>query len=477
MSLVGIAIVIYSTVWGAALSDDSYYYISSARNLLAGKGFDLTAHFPPLLPLLLSAIGIFKVDPLISIRWVNAALFGLNIYLIARTVYILTHSRAFSVIGAFFALVSSTLIMIHSWAMSEALFLTLTLCGLMVYAARYDKNTWQTPLLTGIFFGLAAATRYIGIALLLAGGILWLTDKGKRWRTRFFNTFIFSVIGILPLALWAIRNEILTGQPTSRVFNVHLIPSNLWISLLNTVLLWFVPGRLVNGKELFWLVGIVVLLGIGLLFYLLRNRNRLASSDQPSSLPAPIKLVILSGLAYIFILIVSRSFFDARIPMDERLLSPILAMGLMVVLWIFSREWKADKRPAMIFIVLFGLVVLGTNLARSAQMVQSYHELGRGYASARDHISETYAYLRNRPDTPVYSNAAAAIYFWTGRETYSIPSSAGVDAMKADMKKTGALLVIFYSIRVQLYGTTPDELTQGLVEEIRLSEATIYRSP
>jgi hypothetical protein len=49
--------------------------------------------------------------------------------------------------------------------------------------------------------------------------------------------------------------------------------------------------------------------------------------------------------------------------------------------------------------------------------------------------------------------------------------------MKADMKNTGAYLVIFDSIPVELYGTTREELTQGLVEQIRLSEATIYRSP
>jgi hypothetical protein len=61
--------------------------------------------------------------------------------------------------------------------------------------------------------------------------------------------------------------------------------------------------------------------------------------------------------------------------------------------------------------------------------------------------------------------------------TYRIPSSSGVEAMKEDMKKTGALLVVFDSIRVELYGTTKEELTKGLVEQIRLSESTIYRAP
>ena len=99
------------------------------------------------------------------------------------------------------------------------------------------------------------------------------------------------------------------------------------------------------------------------------------------------------------------------------------------------------------------LVVMATNATRSVQMVQSYHTMGRGYASARDHISETYAYLRNRPAIPVYSNAFAGIYFLTGRVTYSIPLPRDIPAMKADMHQSGAYLVIFDSIPVELYGT------------------------
>jgi hypothetical protein len=49
--------------------------------------------------------------------------------------------------------------------------------------------------------------------------------------------------------------------------------------------------------------------------------------------------------------------------------------------------------------------------------------------------------------------------------------------MKEDMHEKGAYLVVFYSIPVELYGVTEQELTGGLVEQIRLSEAVIYRSP
>ncbi len=477
MCLVGFAVVVYSTVWGAGLTDDSYSYISSARNMVAGKGFDHTPLFPPLLSLVLSAIGIFKIDPLISIRWLNAMLFAVNIYLIARIIYTLTKSRFFSLTGAFFALISSTLIMVHSWAMSEPLFFTFLLFGLWVYSNGYTKSGWRLPLYTGIFFGLASLTRYIGIALLLSGGIYWLFEKDKNLRTRFHNAFIFSLVGIFPLSLWLIRNMILLGDATKRPFGVHLIPANSLVIMLNAVLLWFIPGRFVHGKEILWLVGIVIALLIFLLFRLLLSHKGIGSLTNLNNQQKPVILFILCILSCLFILIITRSFFDAKLFIDERELSPILVIGLVLSLCLIAWQWQPSKWLPISLIALISLVIGVTNFTRSIQMVQSYHEDGRGYASARNHISETYAYLRNRPDTSVYSNAFAGIYFWTGRVTYPIPSSAGIATMKADMHQSGALLVIFDSIRVELYGTTREKLTQGLVEQIRLSEATIYRSP
>jgi hypothetical protein len=476
-SIFGTIIVIYCTRWGAALADDSFFYISSARNFLAGQGFDLVTKVPPLLTLVLSFIGLAKIDPLISIRWVNAFLFGLNIYLVGRIVYTLTKSFMFSILGALMTLVSSTLIMVHSWAMSEALFISMTLCGILIFAVGQKDISWKAPFFTGLFFGLSAATRYIGVAFLLSGGIFWLTETNKSNRHRIRNAIIFSVIGLIPLVAWMIRNEIISGKPTSRVFSIHLMPKSMWIEFLNTIFLWILPGRIVHGKELFWLGAIILLLFAWLGVALWRNKPNIVNRLQSLYEQKPIILLGLSIVFYVVILIISRSFFDERVPMDERLLSPLLVIGIILLALIVKNLWKNRRWLEYSFLIVLSLITLFTNVTRSTQMVQSYHELGRGYASYRDHISETYAYLRNRPNSPIYSNAFAAIYFWTGRVTYTLPPPSEIPAMKEDMHRTGALLVIFDSIPVELFGTTQEELIQGLVEQIRLSEATIYRSP
>jgi hypothetical protein len=123
-----------------------------------------------------------------------------------------------------------------------------------------------------------------------------------------------------------------------------------------------------------------------------------------------------------------------------------------------------------------GMVFIGVSGYRALDTARSYHTDGRGYSGARDHISETYAYIRNRPEVPIYSNAPAGIYFWTGRMTQAIPALPGVQAMQADMKKRSALLVVFKSIETQLYGVSQEDLTRGLDVQIELSEATIYQA-
>lgn len=473
----GILVVLYSTVWGAVLSDDSYHYISSARNLSAGRGFDLTPHFAPVFPLLLSIVGLFKADPLTAARWVNAVLFGLNIFLVAGIVRSQTSSPVFSLLGALLALVVNTLIMVHSGAMSEALYISFFLTGFFVVAIADPKGLRGIPLATGLCFGLAAATRYIGVSLLIAGGFFWLTEAGQRGRERLRNAFWFSAVGVIPLLVWVLRNQVRSGQPTGRIFSWHPIPRGLWINALDTLFIWLSPGRFVHGKELAWLGGIGLALLTWLGVVIIRDRRGLKRLGQSLYRSKLVFLICLSILAYWAVLILSRSYFDDRIPMDERLLSPILVMGLILLAGLLAGVWNRSRWLGRSIIGVASMMLLTFNLIRSVQMVQSYHRLGRGYASVRDHISETYAYLRNRPNTPIYSNAFAAIYFWTGRVTDPLPSQEGIPAMKADMRRTGAYLVIFDSIPLALYGVTKEELTEGLVTQIRLSEATIYRSP
>jgi 4-amino-4-deoxy-L-arabinose transferase-like glycosyltransferase len=477
-SLSGILVVLYATRWGAALSDDSYFYIHAARDLLSGNGFTLTPHFPPLLPLWLSTAGLFGFDPLEAIRWTNAFAFGINILLTGWLIRMISNSTVFSLVGALLFLASNTLIEAHAWAMSEPLYISLSLLGFGLFLKTHRKERFPTLLLAGVVFGLAAATRYIGVSLLLAAtlvliSLLTTSEPNKRFQ----YGFGFGLAGAAPLLVWVIRNQLLTGRPTTRVLAWHPIEASQWLAGFNTILLWISPGRLVHGKEIYWLAAAGLLFFSWLFVTARRKRNHLGHHILSLLSSTGVLLLLLYVTSYLSLLVLARMLFDSRIPLDGRLLSPVLSTALILMMVLFAKLWSWRGVWVRAFLVMACLFLLVVNSTRSLEMVRSYHENGRGYASARDHISETYAYLRNKPDIPIYSNAMAAVYFWTGRDTQPIPSSAGLAEMKADMQQTGAFMVIFDSIPVELYQVTLAELTEGLVEQIRLSEATIYKYP
>ena len=133
ISVIGVAIIIYTTNWGIGLfGRDSFNYISAARNLAGGGGYvfpednDTVApitHYPPLLSMILAVFKIVSVNALVAARYLNALLFGLSAVLTGILIYRTTKSEGFSILGALLFSSAVIFIELHSWALSEPLFL------------------------------------------------------------------------------------------------------------------------------------------------------------------------------------------------------------------------------------------------------------------------------------------------------------------------------------------------------------------
>ena len=133
LGLIGVAIIIYTTNWGIGLfGRDSFNYISAARNLAKGFGYVFPldnntvapiTHYPPLLSIILAFFEFLGADALVTARYLNALLFGLSTALTGILIYRTTKSEGFAILGAL--LFSSVVVFIelHSWALSEPLFL------------------------------------------------------------------------------------------------------------------------------------------------------------------------------------------------------------------------------------------------------------------------------------------------------------------------------------------------------------------
>ncbi len=111
-------------------------------------------------------------------------------------------------------LFSAPLAWIASWAWSEALFILLVTLSLY-YSDRFLTSGERAQLIwAAAFTALACLTRYVGVVLLLAVVPLLVLQRGPALLQKVRRAGLFLVIGAAPLAIWMLRNLLVTGTLT-----------------------------------------------------------------------------------------------------------------------------------------------------------------------------------------------------------------------------------------------------------------------
>lgn len=475
LAVIGITLVLRATPEGLGLSDDSIAYIAGARSMLAGNGYreawlasnGPVTHFPPAFSGLLAFIGLFGLDPLRGARFLNALLFGLNIFLLGILGWRMTKSLPAGPALAALFLLNDSLLRVHVAAMSEPLFIFLSLVAFWMFDLYMERDEhWLWLLSCGILNGMAYLTRYAGLAL-VATFLVALVVLHRTWRRRLISAGIF-LSGVLPWAAgWAINNEMVGGNATNRVFIWHPITSSNFETALYNISTFLVPVEPWR-RELFKTPGIfviltVVILGAVLIWTLVKARDELvyASGSKGSGKAKearPIKdgIAFTNGLyvfGYLAAIFASMSFFDASTKFKDRILAPIY-VSLLILLVLLGKWLWARRREAVIV-----LAVLAFAMSAYGQ-VMALGELrrgGQGYASFQWYDSKTMAYLRGLPaGVRIYTNEPGAVYLYTGRGAYVLPDrldpvtaearsgfEQGVMQMQADIKSHKAVLALF----------------------------------
>jgi hypothetical protein len=477
LSALGYWIILYTTTLGAGLSDDSYFYIKPARDILSGSEFQTDPSFPPLVPLLLAGLHIFRLEPLIGFRYLNAAGFGLNILLVGILLRKTTHSRLVAVMGALLTLLSETLIISHSWALSEASFLTISLLGAysLVNYFEHKKITWI--MLSAILFGLGALTRYIGISFIASGLVtIWLYSKDNL-RKKSYTSLLFAIISGSLVMAYLLHNWIMVRSLMGpRPFHAPSISISFVEWAFYNVLIWFIPGRLVKGKEILSLIGFLVFCISGISAYIGLRRERANQTIHRFTKVALIGLFAWATVFNFFILTLSALFISPGF-FDPRYLSVIYLFVLLLLISGFSSLWYFETPKFRTAIISLLAVFLVISLYRTYDTVQTLHKDGLGYASSRWHISETVAFLNKHPNTPVVSTAHFGLYFWTGRLPLPISHFKNISMLYDYLRRTKGYLVLIDSMPTELYGYNEHDLTSGAVLVYQFSEGAVYHLP
>ena len=462
---IGMFMVWYATDWGAGLISDTFQYVASSRSLVAGKGLSIPygdrelepmTKYPPLFSIVLAVFELGGTSGLQSARFLNIFLFGVNILLISISVQKLTRSYYFSLLAALLFSFSIVLIEVHSWALSEPLYICLGLCTFLALE-KYFKELKRIWLILASFLAACVfLTRYVGLSLIIAITLILFFGKLSILR-KLIDALLFGFIAVLPAAIWTWRAYLLTRTLNDRLIEFHPLTKKNYASAIDVVFKWFLPAPLVEGNEKLLLILSVVLFFGGVIYLLNFDKSHLLVSAN--SLFSNRKIIVLH-IVYIFtyglMIIVSKTWMDPDIGLSDRILSPMLVSLLVLFVASLSFLWDSyEKTRIFVMLVSLGLVtyyIIGTSIG-----IQRFHEGGIGIARRGWNRSEVVQALRTYPLYSIYTNSNSSLYLWSDRAGYDIPDFESLKEKGTDKK---VLLVIFHHVPPS--GERLDKLVEGL---------------
>lgn len=506
LALSGTFLVLYATPQGMGLSDDSIAYIAGARSILSGQGYreawlasnQPVTHFPPGFSSVLALVGISGLDPLRGARFVNSILFGANIFLLGLIGWRMTKSKVAGIALVFLFLINGPLFRVHTAAMSEPLYIFFALAAFLSFWKYFSHLTQchaersevslrvsERPfvaksatqgdttnrlvhgalgvlggsngflVLSSIFTAFAYLTRYAGLAL-LATFLVSLFILHDTWRKRLASAGFF-LAGFVPFALaWSIRNSLLADNATNRTLVFHPITAEniqLGISNFAAFILPIEEWRrtLVKIPNLFAIILFVLALVL-LVWVVFKGLKKFF---QPTTeIPEVLSFIAtLYIFGYLSSILSSMTLFDASTKFQLRILAPVYASLLIMLVYLGYWLWQKQKAVA----ILLSLVIFSLSLSGFTDTLIQLRKGGQGYASFQWFDSEAMKFLSQLPEnTRIYSNEVGAVYLYTGRPGYVLPdlvdpvtglprgnTDEGIAALQSDVLSGEAALALF----------------------------------
>ncbi|MGH3850740.1 MAG: hypothetical protein ACRDRT_13730, partial [Pseudonocardiaceae bacterium] len=358
-------------------------------------------------------------------------------------------------VGAGLALaVNIDLLVYGASALSEPLFVVLALGGLWAVAFHLEGEDrcvgWLV--LGGVLVSLSVLTRYIGVAVALAGAVV-LVRAGRRR-----DGVLFMVVTMVPISAW-----IAWAGGTNRPLAVHGLVHRDYLMAGRAVSRWFLP--VAADWPLRMRIGIVFMLALVSGWFWLGRREGVIS--EGSSLKGAISepgLVLESALAifavlYLTAMLGSRLFFDFSNRFDGRAFLPLLPVMVLLTTSLLARLRLTYRMPAGLAVTGIGLLLIGLQMVQAVRWVNDGRSNvsveRRGYTAVPWRQSEVVAQVdRWSASMPVYSNGADVLFFLTGRRTEMLPSrldyltgranprfAREMQDLEADLRRRGGAVV------------------------------------
>ena len=424
-------ILIRTSNYGPELDYDTWKYISTAESLAAGDGIKdylQRAHInaPPLYPMSLALFGLLGINPIDAGRFVNIVSFGLIILLTGYHLNRQVKFRFLAVVGSVAIMTSYPLSEFSTFLMTDTLYILFALLALFQIQL-FVKSEDPPPsllALSALFTGLAIATRYAGISVLLTSIILIFLKPNFPILRRLKCAVIYGSLSIIPFGIWITRNWL----SDRTFFRYNDYESSTLLDYLKKFSKLFVSNILVLRPDLDWFIYLICTASILILWRRVCRRQSWrqisSTTDGPNHLLSIFLLNVFVIITILVILFMAPNLGTAD-QLGERQLLPVYVPVIIVVcllLDILLRQlllrWSLWKF-ALVFLISTG--ILGSiSLSSRLNINMTAHALE---VNAKPHIfeksgysknMELWTYLRDDPlDGQVYSNGHHLLYWFT----------------------------------------------------------------
>lgn len=464
---------------GPGVSGDSLRYLSVAQNIRAGLGLvDYSLQpllaWPPLYPYVLAAGSLLAPDVFVFGWILNTLLFGLNIFLAGKLAATLLPGFAPApMLVSLVVLSSSSVLRLHTSIASDPLFLSLVLSFLLL-STRFLTTGHKPSLAWSLALAACAGlVKYPGLALALIGGAVTLRFylQKKQMVQGCVYGLGFTALAGLPLAAWVFFHNYLQYGSMFGERGSGPPLDNLYVTL-EKMLYWFIPYSLVGSAGPYLLLlGLVILACLAFRPVTWKNLARqLASASFFSS-------TLFFGL-YFLMMIFLTSYAEHKDYREDRLHILFFIPLLYFLLALFSAadlRWKLPL-PIAKFLTINVLAILWlayplNNTVKYVRASLDYGEIGGNlYNTLAINRSDIVAYLRANPlptDATLYSNHEGAAWFYTRRNTLSMPQGEVAENERVDVKKALAAYqdwppapgyIIWFDLDFKLHVIRPDDL-------------------
>jgi hypothetical protein len=420
------AIYMYTKYSGVGISPDSIMYASTATNMQAHGSlitFNKTplVFFPVFYPFFLGVIQfISRVDPITAGATINSFLFAAVIFTSGWIMEeFISHSRIYKWLILIAIILSPGLLEIYTFLWSETLFIFEVLLFIIAYRRYLQTHAIKHLLIVAIITAISCITRYAGVTVIGAGGIMLLLDNNLPVKKKLGHILLFGFISISLLVGNLILNRMNTGLSTgTREPSITPFAKNLYY--FGTVICdW---GSLSKDTYPFapWIAAIILLALIGILAWK-AFKGRINSYEN---------IVIAFAIVYGLFIVISASISRYE-RINNRLLAPMfIPLLISCTSWVpdvlkFVRvKWKyALSGVAIVLMLAFEYSTLQVDLQR----YDDESDYGvPGYSDDSWNKSEFVVYLKThanlfKPGIPIYTDANEAVYLFTGMPSVLIP--------------------------------------------------------